>query len=347
MSARTVRIVGERDQGLCYGENRRQGHAAFMKTPVALDDPLALDAFERIEGNEPSFINMTDLHRLVETATRLGAGWEENFGSVPLMGIAVKHGNACGVAVGYNPYEIIGKMVAGDPDAISGGLVLVNFTMDEKAAQLLRSHLMPENKRRILDSVIAPSFTDGAVQELARKTGKCRLFVNRFLHRGLNKLRLDTSQRFRQVRGGFLVQDGDPFILKLEDEWKNTLTDQQQQDIVLGWAIGATSNSNTIILTKNCMLLGGGTGQRSRIMAARVALLYAKTYNHDTNEAVAYSDSFFPFADGPMVLAEAGIRIIFATSGSIRDEDVAEACTEKDVQLLTLPDAEARGFYGH
>ncbi len=341
-------FLGSLARELCYGENRRQKNAAFFRNAAA-NDPLALDKFQLIEGNDPSFVNMTDVHRLLETATRLGAGWQANFGQVPFLGVAVKHGNACGAAVGDGPDEVIRKVVAGDPDAISGGLTLVNFQVDAHMAQLLRSHMMPEGAKRILDSVIAPGFTPEAVEELARKTGKCRLFRNPALAgEGLGTGSLDATRRFRQVRGGFLTQDGDPFVLKLKDEWHEVLTKQQERDLVLGWAIGSTANSNTIVLVKNDMLLGGGTGQRSRVMAARVALLYADAYHRgEVRGAVAYSDSFFPFPDGPLLLAGEGVSVIFATSGSIRDEEVAKVCEDNKVIFLRLPDAEARGFYGH
>lgn len=341
-------IHGQKARTLCYGENKRQGNACLY-IEMANPDHLALDQFELIEGNDPSYVNMTDVHRLIETATRIGAGWESNFGFVPELAIAVKHGNACGVAVGKSPHQIVRQMIAGDADAISGGIVLLNFHVDFEIAQILRSHLMPEGPhRRILDSIIAPSFSEAAVDELARKSGRCRVFRNQALaKKGLGIASIDITPRFRQVRGGFLVQDGDPFILTLEPKWAKSLTSEQMEDVLLSWAIGSTSNSNTITLVRDGMLIGQGVGQQSRVMSAKLAILRASTCGHFTIDAVAYSDSFFPFPDGPKVLAEAGISTIFATSGSIRDNEVIEACANWGVTLLLLPDAVARGFYGH
>ena len=61
----------------------------------------------------------------------------------------------------------------------------------------------------------------------------------------------------------------------------------------------------------------------------------------------AYSDSFFPFVDGAKVLQEAGVKSIFATSGSVRDKEVKEFCKQHKIVFVSLPDSEARGFFGH
>ncbi len=333
---------------LCYGENRRQGNANLLVPKGSEPVPFAVVNLNQISGTEPSFINVTDIDRLFGTATRIGSGFKVNFGIVPLIAIAVKHGNACGAAIGDDSNEVLQELVEGDPDAISGGIVLVNFKLKKEGTSILRKHMMAKNSKRILDGVVAPAFTSAAVNDLIRTNGRCRLFVDEDLkNEGLGEASIDASERYRQVRGGMLVQDGDPFVLKLPESWQISLSLQQSRDIVLGWAIGSTSNSNTIVLTKNSMLIGAGTGQRSRVMACKLALLYADTYGHEIEGAIAYSDSFFPFPDGPEALARAGVSVIFATSGSIRDEEIAIACEKAHVILLTLPDSETRGFFGH
>jgi phosphoribosylaminoimidazolecarboxamide formyltransferase/IMP cyclohydrolase len=334
---------------LCYGENARQKKAELLKPVGHVHDPLALHSFIQIKGVEPSFINITDMFRLLETATRIGAVWEKNLGYVPSMAIAVKHGSACGAAIGIDPHRIIRQVVDGDFEAISGGFVLTNFAITADLARLLRRHHMDDGQERVLDGVIAPAIDGDAIEALDRvKTGKCRMFVNKSLSRsGLGMRGLYLGDRYRQVRGDFLKQDGDPYVLDLPAEWRKDLSAEACCNIMLGWAIGSTANSNSIVLTKDSMLIGAGTGQRSRVAACDIALYYARKYKHDPAGSTAYSDSFFPFKDGPEVLAKAGISTTFATSGSIRDDEVREACAFLGMLLLQLPDKEARGFYGH
>ena len=49
--------------------------------------------------------------------------------------------------------------------------------------------------------------------------------------------------------------------------------------------------------------------------------------------AVASSDAFFPFSDGPQILIDAGVRAIVAPGGSIRDDETIELCRARGVTL--------------
>jgi phosphoribosylaminoimidazolecarboxamide formyltransferase/IMP cyclohydrolase len=150
--------------------------------------------------------------------------------------------------------------------------------------------------------------------------------------------------------GRFIIQPTYSFILNLKDERlekSGDISAEEQGDILLGWAVGSTSDSNTITLVKNGMVIGNAVGQQDRVGACELALSRARRGGHDTNGAVAYSDSFFPFPDGPKVLVDAGIKVIFATSGSKNDKVVREFCQSRGVALWTIPDAVGRGFFGH
>ena len=300
---------------------------------------------------------------MMQTMTHIGAGFEKNFGFIPFVAIGVKHGNACGAAAGDNPVEVIEKMLTGDLRAIFGGSVMLNFPVDEKIADEL-IHKYSGEVRRLLDIVAAPSFTPEAVEILSRKKGKCRLLMNpAILKAGLSSF--DTAKRFRYVRGGFLTQPNYTF---LPDMSKCLFDTKIIGDIMLAWAVGCTSNSNTITLVKNGRLAGNGVGQHDRVGAAKLAIFRAdeavlemqkvvgvplgtpttkSTKLADLEGAVAYSDSFFPFPDAPELLIERGIKTIFSTSGSVNDEKIIELCKNKGVNLVLLPDAEARGFYQH
>jgi phosphoribosylaminoimidazolecarboxamide formyltransferase/IMP cyclohydrolase len=48
---------------------------------------------------------------------------------------------------------------------------------------------------------------------------------------------------------------------------------------------------------------------------------------------VAASDAFFPFADGPQILLDAGVRAIVQPGGSVRDGDVIEAVRAAGVTM--------------
>lgn len=310
-----------------YGENRWQTDAGLYAIPN--NDPLALDKFQQLEGSDKSYINFTDMDRLLQSVTHIAAGFKKNFNDIPAIAIGAKHGNLCGAGVGPDALK---KMLSGDPQAISGGWVLVNFPIGKDEAQLLQTF---KTEKRILDGVIAPSVSEEAIEILARKSGKCRIVVNPALATDA-LAQLDTRTRFRYVRGGFLTQSNYTFVPELKD-----------RDLLLAWAVGSTSNSNTITLVKDGMMIANATGQQSRVLACKLALLIAATSGHDTKDAAAYSDSFFPFIDGPAVLADAGIASLFVTSGSIRDKEVFDYLASRGILVVSLPDEQARGFYAH
>ena len=330
-----------------YGENAYQTPARVYDSGT--NDALAVKNFALISGSAPSFNNYCDLDRMLQTITHVAAGFDTNYGNVPLIALAVKHGNTCGAAIGNNAVEVLQKMIMGDPRAIFGGLVMTNFPIDEMLAETLLSYNMPEGVRRILDGIMAPSFAESAIEVLKRKGDKCRFLANEALLT-LGKNSLDTAPRFRYARGGFFTQPNYTFVLDLKsaDLAKNgQATEAQERDMLLAKAICDTSNSNTIALVKDGQLVGNGVGQQDRVSAANLAILRAGSANHDLGGAVAASDSFFPFPDAPEVLIKAGIKVILSTSGSVNDPKAVDVCKTAGVPLYLIPDTMGRGFFGH
>jgi len=339
-------MIGETALACKYGENAWQTPAALYGVDTA--DPLSLDRFKLIAGTGPSYNNLCDVDRMLQTITHVAAVFDLNRGKAPCVALGVKHGNACGAAVGENAREVLEKMLSGSLRAIFGGLVMTNFPIDEALGETLLTYKVGEG-RRLLDGIAAPSFTKGAVEMLKRSGDKCRFLANPALEK-IGKNSLDTSPRLRYVRGGFLRQPNYTYVLDLNDsrlEKLGTISRELENDLLLAWGIGATSNSNTITLVKGGMLIGNGVGQQDRVGAAELAIRRAQIEGHDTQGAVAYGDSFFPFPDGPEVLANAGIKAILASSGSKGDDAVKALCRDRGVALYLIPDATGRGFFGH
>ena len=342
-------IIGKRKLECLYGENAWQASAAFYSTKIstaASADPLTLDNFNVITGTPPSYNNLCDIDRLLQTVTHISAAFAVNRGDIPLIAVGCKHGNPCGVATGKDPLLVIQKMIKGDTRAIFGGLVMVNFPVSKIIAEELIAYLMPKGEHRLLDGIVAPSFSKEAISILKRKGDKCRFLVNP----ALGFLSLDSVSRFRYVRGGFLYQPNYTFILNLKDPQLKKigkLTPREEDNLLLAWAIGSTSNSNTITLVKDGYLIGNGVGQQDRVGGCALAVQRARDAGHETSGAFAYSDSFFPFTDGPKVLVEAGVKAIFASSGSVRDPEIQNFCRGKKMVLYLFPDKLGRGFFGH
>lgn len=330
-------MIGREVVKLPKGENGWQSPAYLYSTNTK--DPLALDKFTVIEGAPPSYNNWVDLDRLLQTASHIASAHTANTGVVAAIAVGGKHGNPCGAAAGWDRVDVLKKMMSGDPLAIFGGLVMTNFEMDEVLCEPLVG--------KMLDGIIAPSFSAGAVSILRRKKDKCRFIVNPALYAFG---RLDQAPRFRYVRGGFLVQPNYTFVPEFEKdeiEKYGKPTSDQKRDMALAWAIGSTSNSNTITLVKDGQLIGNGVGQQDRVGAANLAIARARRSGHSVAGSAAYSDSFFPFPDGPKTLIDAGVTAIFTSSGSVRDRETIDLCVTSGVVLYMVPDNVGRGFFGH
>jgi len=299
-----------------------------------------------VDGDAPSYNNLVDFERLLQTVTHIAGAFDYNGFTVPKIAVGVKHGNACG-GCKFSLEDIdchavaAGAMMSGDSLAIFGGLVMTNFSITHAVATELSV-----NK---IDGIMAPRFSPSAVETLKRRKGKCRFIMNEALET-LNALCLDQALRFRYVTGGFLTQPNYTFIPRLEDPELMKIGSAhvgQKTDMLMAWAIGSTSNSNTITLVKQGVLIGNAVGQQDRVGAAELAVRRAQRSGHDIKGSVAYSDSFFPFPDGPEVLIKAGVSAIFTSSGSRNDKQTIKLCKDNNVTLYMIPDDKGRGFYGH
>ncbi len=359
-----IGFIGKLNMPTKYGENPQQnGTTGLYADKNSASDPLSLANFDHVQGMEKSHINTTDIDRLLQTVTHVAAGFDRNFGTVPYIAVGVKHGNACGAAVGDTPNEAIKKMLEGDTRAIFGGVVMINGEITEEIAETLMHHSMDNDMKRLLDGVIGSSVGEEALEILSRN--KLRVIVNPALA-GLSEISLDHTPLYRQVRGGYLKQPNYTFVQDLKADGMQQygeISEDQKRDMILGWAVGSTSNSNTITIVKNGALIGNGVGQQDRVGAGQLAITRttiqipiiasdgrSMTVLIDQDKlqgAVAYSDSFFPFPDGPMLLSGAGVKAILTSSGSRADETVVAELQKAGVAVMMVPDKTGRGFYMH
>ena len=357
-NGKSKNITGDFVSECTYGENAYQAPSFLYQTH---DSPLSPDKFKLLTETPLSYNNFCDRDKIMQSITHIAAAYELNFNQpMPYVAIAVKHGNACGVGMAENKMDALKKMIEGDVRAIHGGSVFTNFEIGEEEADTLIHFQMKAESRRLLDTVTAPTFSEKAIEILARKKGKCRIVVNQNLEKLKGDL-LDKEERIRFIRDGFLTQPNYTFVpnfkeATIESNVGKELSEQTIKDLILASAIGATSNSNTITIVRDGRLVGNGVGQQDRVGAAKLAISRADDAAHSLDESkneadlagsVCYSDSFFPFADGPKVLIDRGIKTIFATSGSVHDGEVIDFCKNAGATLVMFPDKIARGFAWH
>jgi phosphoribosylaminoimidazolecarboxamide formyltransferase/IMP cyclohydrolase len=103
------------------------------------------------------------------------------------------------------------------------------------------------------------------------------------------------------------------------------------QDLRVAWLACKHVKSNAIVVAKNRMMLGSGAGQQDRVNACRIAVAKA---GDRAKDAVAASDAFFPFPDGPSILIDAGITAIIQPGGSVRDQESIDHVNSRGVAMV-------------
>jgi phosphoribosylaminoimidazolecarboxamide formyltransferase/IMP cyclohydrolase len=295
---------------LSYGENPHQ-RAAYYSEVGARTHLLSMVA--KLHGKELSFNNLLDL----DSARKLVDDFE-----LPAAAI-IKHNNPCGCAVGGDVNEAFDKALATDPQSAFGGVFCFNRRVDEALARKL--HEM------FVEMVFAPGYEDEALQVLQQKPN-IRILENQ------ERRRPAVSEHdTKRVRGGMLVQDRDSGV-ELREEMsavtKRKPSEEEWGELQFALRVCKHVRSNAIVLARGLGTAGIGAGQMSRVDSVRLAIDKAGAAELPLDGSVMASDAFFPFADGPRVAIDAGVRAIIQPGGSQRDHEVVEACDAAGVAMV-------------
>jgi phosphoribosylaminoimidazolecarboxamide formyltransferase/IMP cyclohydrolase len=186
--------------------------------------------------------------------------------------------------------------------------------------------------------VIAPGADDEAKAVFAAKKN-----LRLLLTEGLPDPRAK-GLTFRQVAGGFLVQDrdnGHVDVADLKVVTRKAPTDAQIADLAFAWKVAKHVKSNAIVYVRDLATVGVGAGQMSRVDAALIAAKKAERMAealglHEplTKGCAVASDAFFPFPDGLMEAAAAGATCVIQPGGSMRDDEVISAADEAGLAMV-------------
>jgi phosphoribosylaminoimidazolecarboxamide formyltransferase/IMP cyclohydrolase len=147
----------------------------------------------------------------------------------------------------------------------------------------------------------------------------------------------------RTLAGGYLLQSRDNAVAPedLKVVTKRAPTNAEMADLRFAFIVCKHVKSNAIIYVKDGATVGIGAGQMSRVDSSRIAAWKAKEASDAAGEAesratgsVVASDAFFPFADGLLAAADAGVTAVIQPGGSVRDEEVIAAADEKGLAMV-------------
>jgi len=309
---------------LRYGENPHQRAALYRG-----EGPGVASA-EQLHGKEMSYNNYVDTDAAVRAA--------HDHGHRPTVAI-IKHANPCGIAAGApdEPIDAVHRRAHEcDPLSAFGGVIATNRPVTAAMAETV--------KDIFTEVVAAPDFEPEALAILTAKKNIRLLRLPADVRSGASALEL------RPISGGLLVQEADRIdavIEPTEDDketaghgdaplhWTlvagDSVDDRTLVDLDFAWKAVRATKSNAILLARDGASVGIGMGQVNRVDSCRLAVQRAG--EERARGAVAASDAFFPFADGPQLLIDAGVRAIVAPGGSMRDAETIQACQQAGVSL--------------
>jgi phosphoribosylaminoimidazolecarboxamide formyltransferase/IMP cyclohydrolase len=311
-----ISFAGNLQQSLRYGENPHQQAAIYTDG----SNRAGVVTATQIQGKELSYNNLNDTDAAYELVSEFAA---------PTVAI-IKHANPCGVAQGDTLEQAYQLALRCDPVSAFGGIIAVNRELDEATAKAII--------KVFSEVVIAPKISDAAKAVLAAKPNV------RVLEAG--SLPDPAGQRLmvKTLSGGLLVQSADTAIITEADlkvVTSRAPTAQEISDMLFAWRVGKHVKSNAIVYVKNGATVGIGAGQMSRLDSARIAAWKgedaARAAGLEGNLAqgsVVASDAFFPFADGLIEAAKAGVTAVIQPGGSMRDQEVIDAANAANLAMV-------------
>jgi phosphoribosylaminoimidazolecarboxamide formyltransferase/IMP cyclohydrolase len=306
----TINLSLHKQQELRYGENPHQKAALYIDRKPA---EASVAYAKQLHGKELSYINLLDADGALSAVKEF---------SDPAACI-VKHTTPCGCAAAADLPTAFRRAFDGDPLAAFGGIVALNKPVDLATARAITGI------DKLLEVIVAPGYADDALALLRERWKNVRLLDVGPVDK------IDPSEmHLHKIVGGYLVQQRDLTGLN-ESDWKiasnRPPTEKELADLRFAWLVCKHVKSNAIVVAKDRMLLGAGAGQMDRPSAARLAI--SKAGDRIAN-AVASSDAFFPFPDGPTLLLDAGVTAIIHPGGSLKDQDTIDLVNERNAALI-------------
>jgi len=304
----TISFYFQKKQALRYGENPHQ-KAAFYTNPEIKVTGVA--SAKKLHGKELSFNNILD----IESAFEIVKEFDEPACSV------IKHTNPCGAASSDTLVQSFLDAWDSDPVSAFGSIIGLNKEVDEETALKI-------NEAGFVECVIAPSFSEKALGILTQKKNL------RLLETGKIRKGEIYDYDMKRIIGGVLIQerdlmDVDSSNLKVVTE--KSVSEDDLKSLLFGWKIVKHVKSNAIVIVQGTKTVGVGAGQMSRVDSTFMAI--KKAGGREKGGYLA-SDAFFPHPDAVELAAEHGIKAIIQPGGSIKDQDIIDACNKHGIAMV-------------
>ena len=307
----SLHLTLERTDVLRYGENPHQRGSRYRTAGTT----SWWDEMVQHGGTPLSYLNLFDGDAAWRLVHELAADADAGQKAVAI----IKHANPCGAAVAADLVSAYERALECDVQSAFGGVVALGGDVTPEVADAIA-------KGPQADVIIASSYAPEAVDTLVKRRRATRI---------LSGPPPETPTRqLRSLGSSVLVQDVDAFVSP-RDEWrvvtKRRPSDDEWRDLVLSWRVCGRTTSNAIAIVTGGQAVGVGAGQQSRVVAAEIAVQKA---GERAKGGAGASDAFFPFPDGLLVLADAGVTAVVQPGGSVSDEQIVTAADEAGLAMV-------------
>lgn len=293
-----------------YGENPHQEAALYRSVPPG-SEPCMANAVQLQGEKEIGYNNVLDGDSALELL--------REFNNDGPAAVVVKHNNPCGVATGKTLREAFLKARATDPEAAFGGVVALNEVVGADTAS--------EVITQLTDVIVAPDYSKEALEILTKRKNMRVMKVGE-----VKKAERKPKLEFRSVVGGVIAQDkNDALVKEMKVVTKRAPTKEEMDALLFAMKVCKHTKSNAVIYAKPGYTVAIGAGQMKRADSSRLGAMKAV---ESLKGASVASDAFFPFRDAVDVIAQTGATAIAQPGGSIRDQEVIDACNEKGIAMV-------------
>ncbi len=366
--------LGGQNVGLRYGDNPGQQAALyqlaesnlkllgceFVKPENALVSSIAEnDLMEN--GKHIGKSNLTD----VDNALSILKNFDEP------TAIIMKHNNPSGVASRQTIAEAFREAYLADRVAAFGGVAALNRPIDlETADQIMLQYLevvaAPEFEKEALEKLMTKkNIRLIRIKKMDRlKEQKNMSFID------FSSL-MDGGMILQRSLSSNIQSEDELTLASVERQGKTHLISRktsrkEAEDLIFAWKVAQGVVSNAIVIAKNKATVAICPGEQDRVGAVEIAIIkgYKKYSDRLSNERfrIPYiqldkkqkaeidrivsdekgnikngalaSDGFFPFRDSVDVAAREGVTAIIQPGGSIKDDEVIDACNEKGITMV-------------
>ena len=309
-----LQLIYQKTSNLLYGENPHQ-MAAHYNDKKHINK--ILNSFQ-IQGKNLSYNNIHD----ADAAIKLINEFED-----PAVAI-IKHTNPCSVVTCKSIEKAYELAMKSDKLSAFGGILICNRKLTSKIAYQI--------SKFFFEVVIIPSMEEKAKLILSSKPNIRVLILDKTENSNQNYIQI------KSVINGLLIQENNNKIIKrknLKVVSKIKPTPRQMHDMIFGLKIVKHVKSNAIVICKNGITLGIGSGQTSRVDACNIAIKKStRVEQRDSaniiKNSIAASDAFFPFSDGVENLIKSGVKAIIQPGGSVNDQKIIDVADKFNICMV-------------